>query len=207
MDVLGPLLEPHAACASGRSLRDSGQALLRGRYMAAVARMEHAGVPVDTAMLGQLRPAGMAMKLDLIREVDKDYGVYEGTVFKLARFAEWLADRGMAWPLTEQGQPSLEDDTFREMAKLHPEVAPLRELRHALSDLRLEHLAVRHGRAQSDRIVPVRRPDGTEHSWQHQIHLRAVRVAARASQAGDGTGYRLYRLESTGSSDCRFLVG
>ena len=68
--------------------------------------------------------------------------MYEGSVFKLARFAKWLADRGMAWPLTEQGRPSLEDDTFREMAKLHPEVAPLRELRHALSDLRLEHLAV-----------------------------------------------------------------
>ena len=57
VDVLGPLL--------GRMLpgiraepKGLGQALLRGRYMAAVARMEHAGVPVDTAMLGRLGPAG-----------------------------------------------------------------------------------------------------------------------------------------------------
>src|SRR6202011_1464999 len=33
-------------------------------------------------------------------------------------------------------------DTFREMARAYPAVAPLRELRHALSDLRLGDLAV-----------------------------------------------------------------
>jgi hypothetical protein len=32
-----------------------GQALLRGRYMAAVARMEHYGVPIDISMLDNLR--------------------------------------------------------------------------------------------------------------------------------------------------------
>ena len=32
-----------------------GQALLRGRYMAAVARMERTGVPIDFEMLQRLR--------------------------------------------------------------------------------------------------------------------------------------------------------
>ena len=32
-----------------------GQALLRGRYMAAAARMEWAGVPIDVPMLARLR--------------------------------------------------------------------------------------------------------------------------------------------------------
>jgi hypothetical protein len=45
------------------------------------------------------------------------------------------------------GELALDDDTFRSMAKVHPRVAPLRELRHALSELRLESLAVgREGR-------------------------------------------------------------
>src|SRR5262249_30327191 len=40
------------------------------------------------------------------------------------------------------GDLALDDDTFRQMARGHPQVAPLRELRHALGQLRLEDLAV-----------------------------------------------------------------
>ena len=41
----------------------------------------------------------------------------------------------------------MDDDTFRQMAKVHPPVAPLRELRHTLGELRLESLALgRDGR-------------------------------------------------------------
>src|SRR5262249_8982238 len=41
------------------------------------------------------------------------------------------------------GALALDDDTFREMARAHPtEIAPIRELRHTLGQLRLEELAV-----------------------------------------------------------------
>jgi len=40
------------------------------------------------------------------------------------------------------GQLALDDDTFKEMSRLHPELAPLCELRHSLSQLRLADLAV-----------------------------------------------------------------
>lgn len=36
----------------------------------------------------------------------------------------------------------LDDDTFRQMARAHPAIAPLRETRHALSKMRLQDLAV-----------------------------------------------------------------
>jgi hypothetical protein len=43
----------------------------------------------------------------------------------------------------DTGTLALDDDTFREMAKLYPEqVGPIRELRYALSQLRLNELAV-----------------------------------------------------------------
>jgi DNA polymerase I len=38
----------------------------------------------------------------------------------------------------------LDDDTFREMARAYPAVSPIRELRHALSSMRLHDLAVGH---------------------------------------------------------------
>ena len=44
--------------------------------------------------------------------------------------------------MLESGQLDLSDDTFRQMAKAHPMVAPYRELRSALSELRLNDLAV-----------------------------------------------------------------
>ena len=119
-----------------------GQALLRGRYMAAVARMERTGVPVDAETLTAIRDGWGAIKGDLIREVDADYGVYENGSFKAGLFAKYLADRGIPWPKTESGRLQLDQDTFRDQAKAYPELAPLRELRHSLSELRIEKLAV-----------------------------------------------------------------
>ena len=57
-------------------------------------------------------------------------------------FARYLAGRGIAWPKTDTGRLKLDEDTFKDMSKVHPELAPLRELRHSLSELRLEKLAV-----------------------------------------------------------------
>jgi DNA polymerase I len=119
-----------------------GQALLRGRYMTAVAQMERTGVPLDAVTLAAIRDGWGSIKSDLIKEVDTDYGVFENGVFKSGLFAKYLADRGIAWPKTETGRLQLDQDTFRDQAKVYPELAPLRELRHSLSDLRIEKLAV-----------------------------------------------------------------
>jgi len=121
---------------------DLPRALLRGRYMAAVARMEFAGVPVNVERLDQLRANWTRISDQLIARVDGNYGVFEGRTFKQDRFEGWLARNNIPWPVLDSGRLSLEDDTFREMAKIFPSVAPLRELRHALSDLRLNDLTV-----------------------------------------------------------------
>jgi DNA polymerase I len=121
---------------------DLPRALLRGRYMAAAAAMEHAGVPVDLDMLGLLRRNWTGIQDQLITAIDIDYGVYEGRRFKADRFATWLAANNIPWPRHESGQLALDDDTFRQQARAFPSVSPLRELRSALSDLRLNDLAV-----------------------------------------------------------------
>jgi hypothetical protein len=126
---------------------DLPRALLRGRYMAAAARMEHAGPPIDVDMLAKLRRCWVPIQQQLIQRIDVDYHVYEGRTFKLARFEAWLARAGIPWPRLETGRPDLTDDTFRQMAKIYPAVSPLRELRSSLADLRLNALAVgRDGR-------------------------------------------------------------
>jgi len=57
--------------------------------------------------------------------------------FSTRQFAEWLARDGIPWPRLESGELALDDDTFRQMARTHPAVAPLRELRHSLGEMRL----------------------------------------------------------------------
>lgn len=117
-------------------------ALLRGRYMKANATMEWAGVPIDVETLGLLREHWEGIQGELIAEIDRDYGVYDGRTFKRDAFRGYLARHGIPWPQDENGVPDLDKETFRQMAKSYPIIAPLRELRHALSDLRLNALQV-----------------------------------------------------------------
>ena len=104
--------------------------------------MEHWGVPIDTKAYSALRGQWPGIQEELIRRIDTRYGVFEGRTFKRDRFGRWLTKRRIAWPKLESGQLALDDDTFREMARTHPEVAPLRELRVALSQMRLSELAI-----------------------------------------------------------------
>jgi DNA polymerase-1 len=128
---------------------DLPRALLRGRYMTAAAAMEHNGVPIDVDMLGQLREHWTGIQDELIADIDVGcgYRVFDGRTFKADRFEEYLIRSGIPWERTETGRLSLSDDTFRQAAKSYPIVSPLRELRSALSDMRLNELAVgRDGR-------------------------------------------------------------
>jgi DNA polymerase-1 len=121
---------------------DLRRALLRGRFMAAAAAVEWNGAPIDTEVLEQFLQNWEGLQDRLIAEVDKDYGVFDGRTFKSDRWAAWLAEHNIHWPCLESGRLALDDDTFRQIAKSYPIVSPIRELRHALSELRLNDLRV-----------------------------------------------------------------
>jgi DNA polymerase I len=121
---------------------DLPRALLRGRFMPTAAAVEWNGTPIDVASLQQLRRYWAAIQLDLISSIDRDYGVFEGRSFRRERWERWLTAHGIPWPRLESGALDLSDDCFRQMARAYPAVAPLRELRGALSELRLHDLAV-----------------------------------------------------------------
>lgn len=121
---------------------DWPRAMLQGRYAVAVAQIEANGVPIDTDTLTALKTGWQGIQHKLIAAVDADFGVYDGTTFKLERFERYLAANRIAWPRTPTGRLDTEDDTFKDMARMHPQLAPLRELRGALSQMRLSDLAI-----------------------------------------------------------------
>lgn len=121
---------------------DIPRALLRGHYMAVVGKIEGNGIPIDIEAFDMLKNNWGKIQEELIVRINARYGVYEGRTFKRDRFTAWLKSRHISWPHLPSGQPDLSGDTFREMSKAHPEISPLRELRHALSGMRLADLAV-----------------------------------------------------------------
>ena len=110
--------------------------------MVAAARMEHSGVPIDQATFSRLKTHWLTMQERLISRVDSAYGVFDGLTFKTDRFEKLLIRRGIGWPRLPSGRLALDDDSFRDMARCHPELAALRELRTSLSQMRLADLAV-----------------------------------------------------------------
>jgi DNA polymerase I-like protein with 3'-5' exonuclease and polymerase domains len=121
---------------------DLPRALFRGRYMAAAARIEWNGIPIDVSALQTLRANWDRIQDGLIKRIDRDYGVYEGRTFKTNRWEDWLIRNGIPWPRLPSGALALDDETFRQAARDYPQVAPIRELRTSLSQLRLNELAV-----------------------------------------------------------------
>jgi DNA polymerase-1 len=143
VDPLGSLLERMLPAMRSRHL-GIGRAIFRSRYMAAVARMERFGIPIDTVMLDELTDRWDDIRLDLIAQVDADYGVYEGTTFKMARFADYLKAEGIAWPRVDDNPRALkvDSDTFGDMAKIYPQLQPLKELRTSLGEMKLNSITV-----------------------------------------------------------------
>ena len=121
---------------------DLPRAVFRGRYMIAAARIEERGIPIDVPALRTLRENWAAIQERLIERVDANFGVYEEGTFKRERFEHYLGERGMSWPRLESGTLKLDADTFREMVRVYPTIAPIHELRTTLSRMRLEDLAV-----------------------------------------------------------------
>lgn len=121
---------------------DLPRALLRGRFMQSVSKMQTNGIPMDEEILNLLATNWHAIQDDLIIEIDRDYGVYAGRSFKAEQWEAYLLANDIPWLRLPSGKLDLCDDTFRQMARTYAQVAPIRELRASLSDMRLSNLYV-----------------------------------------------------------------
>jgi DNA polymerase I len=118
---------------------DEPHALHRGRYMGAAARMEWAGLPIDTSYLGQLTENWERLQLHYIGR-DDEFDLYEGTSFRERRLAALIEARGWGWPLTQHGHPELKIKTLGKQARRYPELKKLVHLRQSIAELRISQL-------------------------------------------------------------------
>jgi len=123
-------------------LIDWPRAQLRGRYMAAVTIMERNGTPIDTNLYASIVNHWDEIKLQMIAEVNPQYNVYEGTVFKMENFKKYLNEHNILWERTPTGRLELTDDTFKSYSTTYPQLEMLRQLRYNLNKLKLHKLEI-----------------------------------------------------------------
>lgn len=120
--------------------------LIRGAYMLAVAHMERAGVPIDTETYARIRHAMPAIRAKLSADVSRHYRIqsggrtvepFKGAHFVMANWRAWVESQGITWPKDETGMAmSLDSDTFELVAKQHPSVRLMADLRKLLGAMR-----------------------------------------------------------------------
>jgi hypothetical protein len=131
-------------------------ALHRGEAVAALARSEHVGVPIDMEIFPQLadKKTWREIRDSMVPLVDVD-GIYVCDKagewhWNNARFEVVVAE-GINWPRTETAKLDLRRKTFESMAKAYPQIEPLRQLRYIRDKLRSIQLSV--GRDGRNRTV------------------------------------------------------
>jgi hypothetical protein len=118
------------------------QALWRGRYMFACGgHIEHHALPIDVATYELIQSAFPRLRNALIASGDT-FGVFVDDHRNEARINELIRSTGLAWPRSETGKFKMDEETWREMALLHPPLEPLRKTMSLLDQLRNTRLAI-----------------------------------------------------------------
>jgi hypothetical protein len=133
-----------------QSSLDLGRALLRARYMCAVARIEANGVPIDGDILSLMVAGWPGIREGVVRQIDRGYGVYDRNRFRPDLFEAWIEQQDIPWPRNSRGRLDLGDETFRDLARAYPEIRSLKELRALLTGFDPTQLAV--GRDNRNRL-------------------------------------------------------
>lgn len=119
VDPLGALLERLLLHIRGYP-NGLAQALYRGRYTRPIARAEHDGLQTELAEVERLRRYWEPIKLSLVRDLDRGFGVYDGTTLKLDRLNCYLYENGIDWPRTATGRPAIDSKTWEQAVLTHP---------------------------------------------------------------------------------------
>ena len=120
---------------------DLPRALLRGRFMATVARMERIGLPIDQLYFTRLLTAWQDIRMHYIRRDDVFHLYDEEGSFHERRLWDLVEARGWDWPRTPTGRYELKMQTLGKQARRYPELKSLVRLRDQIAELRINKLA------------------------------------------------------------------
>jgi hypothetical protein len=129
---------------------DLPRALLRGRYLVSLAKMQAAGIPIDVETLRRIQRALPGTRRELIQKLDTP-GLWNEGGLSRHRLEEFVEKRHLEWPRTPTGLLSTSAETLELMAAMNSDLECIRELSSALHALK-------------DFALPIGR-DGRHRAW------------------------------------------
>ncbi len=112
--------------------------LFRGRFMAAQARSDRTGIPLDVPLLQAIREHREAIYLAVIAEYETrhGWGIFDNGGLRQDRVVEYLIRENIRLPVTKKTRrPSLADSVLKDYEERYPQLAPLRECLRTLNTL------------------------------------------------------------------------
>jgi hypothetical protein len=131
LELLLPVLLP--------GIGNIDEAFLRSDYMVAITDIGQAGIPMDVPVLRFVQGHWDDIRIHIAAEAQARYGTFPGGKWSYEAAEQYLGNAGMldAWPCTEKtGRLAFDNDTFREMSRLYPQLHMLREARSSLGKVR-----------------------------------------------------------------------
>jgi hypothetical protein len=159
---------------------DMPRALLRGRYMAAAARMEDQGVPIDISTLSQLRQHWDSIKSRLTREIDKQYGVF------VPVGASHIDPQSRLGSAIYQTSAEIDAHPYNLAAALDDVYERYRERE---APLIAAELAARRQTGLTVKKIELWEDSGKDHSTFPQLDVTARELAAELPELGLGCGF------------------
>ncbi len=158
---------------------DLPRALLRGRYFAAVARMEWNGVPIDSEMLAIFRSYWDRIKAQLVREVDQEYRVFVPAGSRLdhsTKFGYAILETARMW--------NLDPDTLAEAAE-HVHKSDFEATRDQLNAIQKVRKITGFTEARMRRLLDA----GKDYTHMEGFDVQARQIAGMYPDLGIGVGY------------------
>lgn len=103
---------------------DLRQAVIRGRYLKALAVVENRGIPVDEELVRLLMDRNAEIKESVWSEARLRYpgAINDKDSFSSRGWLDWCASNSITWPLLPSTAPCLDADTFKVISDRHPEI-------------------------------------------------------------------------------------
>jgi hypothetical protein len=159
---------------------DLPRALLRGRYMAAAARMEWNGVPLDVGTLRRLRDRWTEIKARLVAAVDADYGVFvptgRRTLDPESRLGAAILQEAQEWGIDPYQLAEAADEVWREH-------------RHSTAEANAAREAARRVTGLTQRQLNLWEDAGHDYSSWPGLDTVARELAGAYPALGTGPGY------------------
>jgi len=131
-----------AAVYRAQSKLASPWAHWHGQFTVDVARMEHAGLPIDVDRYRVLDEQWDSIRHRLIEEVAAEFPVFEGSTIKESLLESWLARESIPWERAPGGRLSMKAQTFKDAATVKPRLWPLYYAKKSLGGTRAFDLPI-----------------------------------------------------------------